>query len=563
MVRTILLVVLVLWPGFVGADELVSQAEFASHAEEKFGEVGRLWQAHEIEKAVAILEDLATREELPALSWAWTGTLYNLACGYALLGRKDEALLHLKEATEAGFANIDQLETDPDLESIRTMPGFLDLVRKLRAFGSLWETPALNTPYRADLSWEEKVAGLSKLWSEVKYNFVFFDHVPDVNWDSLYVEYLSKAQQTTSTLEYYWTLREMTAHLKDGHTTVNLPPELYDETSFRPAIRTRLIEDRVLVVEVGSEIEASTDSPIRLGLELTRIDGIPVHDYAAQRILPYVRASTPQARDVWAYDYDLLLGRKGEDCELELKGDRGTTYTVRLTRSVPVMVRPDSEPHLRLLAGRIAHLTLKSFGDNNVVAGFDSLIASLETSAALILDLRDNGGGNSSVGYALLGYLTDRPFSTLRSASRDYRPIRRAQGFKEAWQENTPVDWPASGSRHYGKPVVVLISPRTGSAAEDFCAVFRHMQRGKLIGEPTAGSTGQPLVFGLPGGGNAMVCTARCTFPDGTEFVGVGIQPDIEAHPTVEDTKTGRDTVLEAALHYLRQNGAGAKEQIR
>jgi carboxyl-terminal processing protease len=513
------------------------------------------------------------------MSWAWRGTLYNLACGYSLLGRKEEALSRLEDAVAAGFDNYEHLEKDSDLDNIRTMPGFVELVRKLKAFGQLWNSPALNTPYQEDLSWEEKVTGVSKLWSEVKYNFVFFDRALDVDWDGLYLEYLSKVRRTTSTLEYYRSLQEMTAQLRDGHTGVNLPPALYEETSFRPAIRTRLIEGRVIVVEVAAEVgavakaeadaepaaaaetalepNAAAHTPIRPGMEITHIDGIPVRDFAAERVLPYVRASTQQGRDVWGYDYDLLLGRKGDDCELTLADDGGATRTVRLARTVTVMVRPDSEPHLKMLQGGIAHLRIKSFGDNSVVAGFDSLFAGLETSEAIILDLRDNGGGNSGVGYNLLGYLTDRPFAILRCSSRDYRPIRRAQGFSPGWLEGTPEEWPADASRFYSKPVVVLISPRTGSAAEDFCAVFKSIRRGKLIGEATAGSTGQPLVFDLPGGGNAMVCTARCTYSNGDEFVGVGIQPDIEAHPTVKDTKAGRDTVLEAALQYLGQSGIG------
>jgi C-terminal processing protease CtpA/Prc len=552
MVRGILLALFLLSPWIVGAQAPASHADFASRVKERLDEVNRLWQEHEIEKAVAIPEELATHEELPALGQAWSSTLYNLACGYSLLGRKDEAVSNLRKAVKAGFADVDHLGRDPDLDGIRAMPGFVEIVRGLEASARLWENPALNTPYREDLSWQEKVAGLSKLWSEVKYNFAFFERVPDVDWDSLYVEYLPKVQQTTSTLAYYRMLQEMTAHLEDGHTGVNLPPELYGATSFRPDVRTRLIEGRVLIVEVGPGTEVLASPPIQPGLEILEVDGLPVRDHALQRILPYVRASTPQGRDVWVYDYDLLLGPKGEECELELKGEAGPTRTARLARSVPVMVRPDSEPHVRLLAGGIAHLTMKSFADNSVVARFDSLFAGLETSAALIIDLRDNGGGNGAVAYALLGYLTDRPFQALPCASRDYRPIRRAHGFMEGWHEEDPSDWPARGREPYRKPVVVLTSPRTGSAAEDFCVLFRVMRRGKLIGEATAGSTGQPLVIRLPGGGNAMVCTARCTFPDGEEFVGAGIQPDIEARPTVADTRAGRDTVLEAALLQLR-----------
>ena len=79
------------------------------------------------------------------------------------------------------------------------------------------------------------------------------------------------------------------------------------------------------------------------------------------------------------------------------------------------------------------------------------------------------------------------------------------------------------------------------------------MKRGKLVGEPTGGSTGQPLFFDLPGGGRARVCTKRDTYPDGKEFIGVGIQPHVRAHQTVADFRAGRDTVLETGLAELRK----------
>jgi C-terminal processing protease CtpA/Prc len=77
--------------------------------------------------------------------------------------------------------------------------------------------------------------------------------------------------------------------------------------------------------------------------------------------------------------------------------------------------------------------------------------------------------------------------------------------------------------------------------------------RGKIAGEPTGGSTGQPLFFKLPGGGMARVCTKRDSYPDGRDFVGKGVQPQIIVHPTVSDVRAGRDPVLEAALRELRK----------
>ena len=85
------------------------------------------------------------------------------------------------------------------------------------------------------------------------------------------------------------------------------------------------------------------------------------------------------------------------------------------------------------------------------------------------------------------------------------------------------------------------------------------MKRGVLVGEATAGSTGQPLVFSLPGGGNATVCTAHCTYADGSEFVGVGVQPDIEARATIKDVRGGRDPVLDAAVKHLKNTVSEAR----
>lgn len=59
-------------------------------------------------------------------------TLYNLACAYALSGRKDEALRELDAAVSAGFDDVEHIENDPDLDSLREDPRYRDIVRKLR-----------------------------------------------------------------------------------------------------------------------------------------------------------------------------------------------------------------------------------------------------------------------------------------------------------------------------------------------------------------------------------------------------------------------------------------------
>jgi C-terminal processing protease CtpA/Prc len=99
----------------------------------------------------------------------------------------------------------------------------------------------------------------------------------------------------------------------------------------------------------------------------------------------------------------------------------------------------------------------------------------------------------------------------------------------------------------------MLTSARTYSAGEDFAVVFDAMKRGRIIGEPTGGSTGQPLMISLPGGGSARICTKRDTYPDGREYVGVGVIPHVKVTPRLSDFRAGRDTVLDAAVRLLRE----------
>lgn len=57
----------------------------------------------------------------------------------------------------------------------------------------------------------------------------------------------------------------------------------------------------------------------------------------------------------------------------------------------------------------------------------------------------------------------------------------------------------------------------------------------------------------LPGGGSARICTKKDSYPDGREFVGFGIKPDIEIKETIESVLMDQDIVLDAALNYLKK----------
>jgi C-terminal processing protease CtpA/Prc len=180
---------------------------------------------------------------------------------------------------------------------------------------------------------------------------------------------------------------------------------------------------------------------------------------------------------------------------------------------------------------------------------YDSLFSKISKTKALVIDLRKNGGGSSDIGFHILCTLTNKPYPISTSRVTQYHST--ANGAAQ-WYSYFPEKVSASKNMYYSKPVILLISARTFSAAEDFVVPFSFMKRGKMIGQTTGGSTGQPLGFQLPGGGTARVCAKDDRFPDGKTFVGVGIAPDIYIHKTIKDLYNNKDAALEKAVELLK-----------
>lgn len=204
------------------------------------------------------------------------------------------------------------------------------------------------------------------------------------------------------------------------------------------------------------------------------------------------------------------------------------------------------------LGGGVRLVTIRSFASAEVPKLFNQAFPTFKGVKGLIFDVRENGGGNTGYGDAILQRLIRLPIGTSEWRSRERIAAMDAWGKGERWYSlpSQPL-WPSRLFGQYGGPVLVLTSPRTYSAAEDFVIRLKASGRGRVVGQPTGGSTGQPLAFPLPGGGTGQVVTKWDSAPDGSEFVGVGIQPDFLVEPTPADYAAGRDPVLEKAKALL------------
>ncbi|MBD3257551.1 hypothetical protein GF377_03885 [candidate division GN15 bacterium] len=172
------------------------------------------------------------------------------------------------------------------------------------------------------------------------------------------------------------------------------------------------------------------------------------------------------------------------------------------------------------MVGNIGYLELRGFQDASM-AGETAVAAMkfLGNTDALIIDLRQNGGGSPSMIQLLCSYFFDEP-THLNSFY-----IRQEDTIKQFWSLSF-VD----GRRMTHQPIYVLTSDYTFSAAEEFTYNLKNLERAMIIGETTGGGA-HPIQSELYAslGVRLNVPFGRAINPiTGTNWEGTGVTPHIE-----------------------------------
>lgn len=129
---------------------------------------------------------------------------------------------------------------------------------------------------------------------------------------------------------------------------------------------------------------------------------------------------------------------------------------------------------VQILSHNIGYLKLNAFADTSACQDTaTAAMAQLNNADALIFDLRDNRGGFPSMVSLISAYLFDHP-------EYIYCPLENTTA--ESWTHS-----PIPGNKLADKPVYLLTSSRTISAAEQFTYNLKMLKRATLVGETTAG----------------------------------------------------------------------------
>lgn len=467
---------------------------------------------------------------------------------------------------------------------IRKLPAKYFLLLFLSLTGIKARPQIANTISPAD-----KVFGLSKFWQEVNYNFVYLNRINRSSWDSAYKALIPQVQASRNDYEYYRLLQKFCALLRDGHTEIISPPikgvnYMYN-TFGDDLIVLKRVDKKVIIKRTWKR----TLEKFPLGSEIIGVNGLPVEQFIKDSVAPYISSSTDFVRDDIATGM-LLKGFPGSSFNITIKKPTGEQASYLLTHAKvkdsvfypKIGVYPDEQKRdfleFKTFDNNIAYIALNSFFvESRIDSLFEKLLPSLDKSRGIIIDLRYNGGGDDGVAFNILKhFIQDSVLVGSASTTRILDPFQKAIGRyievadttgkpdkRDAWLLyngypvfKQPGVWRSPIEKEIKKitvPVVLLTGINTESAAEDFVIAADNQKHIIKIGEPTNGSTGMPYRFDLPGGGYARICVKKDMYPDGREFVGIGIQPDIKVVPTVKDYLEIKDVALEAALQYFRK----------
>lgn len=172
------------------------------------------------------------------------------------------------------------------------------------------------------------------------------------------------------------------------------------------------------------------------------------------------------------------------------------------------------------MEGNVGYLKFDAFEEPDVCAGtVAAAMTFLSGTRALVVDLRQNGGGQPAMVALISSYLFDR-----RTHLNDL--WTRSTGTTEEFWTRDSVE-----GRRYGgtKPVYVLTSSRTFSGAEEFANNLKALKRATIVGETTGGGAHPVRGRRIDDHFTIGVPFARAINPiTKTNWEGTGVEPDVK-----------------------------------
>ncbi|WP_407352151.1 S41 family peptidase [Luteimonas sp. R10] len=346
-------------------------------------------------------------------------------------------------------------------------------------------------------------------------------------------------------------------------------PEAHTDADFRRLGQAMLEE--LGVSHVALHASSAAGPTLGLAAITEDIDGSPV-------VVDIDPASAARAAGLRIGDRILdpaaIRGPRESPARLEVErcdGSRAQLSVPRESAYWPPRERTIGWSVLRRGDGRsVGYLRADRFGDD--AAGLiDEAMETLGGTDGLLVDVRNNSGGNASALRLLAYFGTPGPGVALLSRSfleglqgpvraEDLADVHRVAGAYtteavfaavEVGEGATMLMVEDLGARRYAGPVVVLIGPETGSAADGFAWGAREQSDAVLVGRGTAGALLSAERIDLPDGWAVTLPVHGTWGPDGRDYGDEPVPPHVATRHTRETICRHDDVDLAEAVRAL------------
>ncbi len=196
-----------------------------------------------------------------------------------------------------------------------------------------------------------------------------------------------------------------------------------------------------------------------------------------------------------------------------------------------------------ILEDNVGYVSYESFSDGIGEGNLDEMLDYLSVCNGLIVDVRNNGGGNLTYSSRLAARFTNERVLT------GYILHKAGPGHDD-FSQPEPIYLEPSASIRWQKPVAVLVNRHSYSATNDFANAMSCLPGVTLVGDRTGGGGGLPFSSELPNGWAVRFSASPHLDAQGAHIEG-GIDPDVEVDMDEGDRQRGLDTIIEEARRLL------------
>lgn len=371
--------------------------------------------------------------------------------------------------------------------------------------------------------------------------------------------------------EFYQVIGKLNHTLNDGHSLLIWPYQEYQRLQEKGH---KLFPFEVVITGQGDIYLKhgyhSEDQSVNAGAQVRSLNGIEA-EQLLRRLQQYANGETPILREqVVAQRFGLILwAGMGWLDNFELAIEQGEqSQTVIITPEqnwqINAPTKQTKAHYYRKVKPGVGLLYLEHFdvdpGDfeDFIDESFEKV--KQDGIHSLIIDIRDNPGGNTDTVTYLSRYIADKPFRLVSSVREKLNQENRGWfNYKGEVGDIIVQEWddwekPVSSENRFTGDVYLLIGQISYSSAIVLATTLKDNEFATLVGETTGGfanQTAQGNLFNLPHSQlRAYVATRTLVRPSG-DVTRKGVEPHVVAFNSLDDIKSNRDAGIERILEMI------------